>query len=374
MLLIGEKVEEKRKPEKKATIVDIAREAGVSTTTVTRVLDPKQSPGVTPEIREKVLKVIRRRNYQPSVFARKMRAMRSRKRFTLGILTFPSKDLFRSGYHREILNGIHDEGLMASHALKFFILTEEHHDRLEEVLYEQGIDGLLILSWRCHPKVIELVEKAAKGLPLVIFNDYKPGLGVNILYTDVREGMRKAVHYLAGKEKTKIAFFAGPKECVIQNGGIHRISSYDAQEKLQGFLEAMKEKGFSVKEEWIFECPSYHEGESYQGLKPLIKAWNDKKELPEAIICGNDAIALDAWRALKDYDLWPGQKMPLIGFDDIEKGRAVSPSLTTVRQPLYEMGKDAVKILIDRIENPIDPGKELVQKCYVPELILRQSA
>ena len=359
---------------KKVTILDIAREAGVSTATVTRVLDSRRSAGVTPQIREKVLEAIRSRNYRPSVFAKKMRAMRSRKRYTFGILTFPSKDIFRSGYHREILNGIHDEGLRASHELKFFILTEEHHDRLEEVLYEHGIDGLLILSWRCHPRVMELVEKTNEDIPLVIFNDYKPGLGVNILYTDVREGMRKAVHYLAGEGKSKIAFFAGPKECVIQNGGTHRITSLDAEEKLQGFLEAMKEKGFPVREDWILECPSYHEGESYGTLKAVVKVWYDKEEYPEAIISGNDAIALDTWRALKDFKLWPGQKMPLIGFDDIEKGRAVSPSLTTIRQPLYEMGKEAVKILIDRIENPVDPGKELIQKCFSPELILRQSA
>jgi len=353
----------------KPKITDIAREAGVSTTTVTRVIDPRQSAGVRPEVRERVLEVIRRHNYQPNLLARKMRA---RKRYTLGILTFPSKDIFRSGYHREILTGIHDQGLGASHELKFFILTEEHYDRLEEVLYEHGIDGLLILSWRCHPKVMELVEKTKEDLPLVIFNDYKPGLGVNIVYTDVKKGMKKAVQYLAEKGDTKIAMLAGPKESVIKNGGTHRITSFDAEEKLQGFMEAMKERNLPLKEGWIFECPSYHEGESYLA----IKAWLGKIEHqpPEAIVSANDAIALDAWRALKDIKLWFPEKIRLIGFDDIEKGRHVSPSLTTLRQPLYEMGKEAVRILLERIENPVNLRKEPIQKCFTPELILRQSA
>lgn len=354
-------------PEKLPTIKEIAQKCGKSWSSVQRFLDPQKRSELSRETREAIEQAILEYGLRPEVYAKKK--SRARKKLTIGILSFPSKDIFQSGYHQEILSGIHDRGLLASHDLKFFIFKENDYKRIEDILYERGTDGLLVLSWRCHPKVVELVEKAPGDLPLVVFNDYTPDLKVNILHTDVKEGVRQGVFYLEKRDCGKIAFLGGPKESVIKNGSVYRISSFDAQAKLEGFLGAMKEKNLSLREEWVLECPSYHQGDSYQA----IKTWLAKVELPQAIVCANDAIALDTWRVLKEFKLWPGEKMALIGFDDIKEGRVRSPSLTTVRQPLYQMGCDAVEILLEKIQHP-GGKKEPIQTCYAPELIVRQTA
>jgi len=356
---------QKSKAKRQPTIRDVAKAAGVSISSVTRFIDPRKRPELSPETQAKVEKAVLETGYLLNVSARKRRA---KKKVTIGILTFPSSEIFRSRYHTEILTGVHEHAFRSAHELKLFILREHHYDRIEEVLYEHGVDGLMILSWRCHPNVVELVEKSSGALPLVIFNDYKPGLKVNVLYTNVREGMKQAVFYLLRRGFKKIALLAGPRDVLIQSGTkTQKIASFDAREKFEGFLEALKEKGISSRKEWIVECPSYNQGESYQ----VIKEWLGKTDLPEALVAMNDEIALDAWRVLKEFKLWPGEKMALVGFDDIEKGRLVSPSLTTIHQPLPQMGRDAVDILLERVG---DPMMEPVQKCYKTELIVRQTA
>ena len=350
------------------TIIDVARIAKVGTTSVTRFLNPKRRVELSLEIRQRVEKTIKELNYRPSASKRKAR-MTKKVTHTFGILTSLSKDIFHSRYHTEILSGIFDEIARTSHELKFFLLKNRHYERLEEILYDHGLDGLLILTWRIHPNLVKLVEESSGEFPLVIFNDFDPKLRVDIAYTDVAEGMRLAVGHLLEKGYKKIAMLKGPSNILFQDQGkTLKVPSIDALEKARGFINALKERNVPLKNKaFIRECASYLEGDGYQEMKKWLK---EKRNLPEAIVCANDDIAIGALRALKEANLKCPKDIALVGFDDIEKAAIVTPSLTTVKQPLYQMGQDAVSLLIERV---LDPTKVPEPKRYLPELVVRNT-
>ncbi len=351
-------------PKKKSTTADVAREAGVGTTSVTRYFHPRKRLELTPQTRFLIECAVQKLRYSPRPYAREKKVQQ----YTFGLLTSLSKDIFNSRYHTGILSGIFDRIGKTTHELKLILLKNRHYERVEEILYDHGIDGLMILTWRIHPNVVKLVEESTGELPLVIFNDYDPKLRVNILYTDVREGMKKAVFHLFERGHREIGMLSGPTDILFKDGDkMLQVPSIDVREKRQGYIDAFEERGIKVLPDWIHECHSYTSGDGYAIMREWIKNGN----LPQAVVCANDEIALGALTALKEAKIACPEGLALIGFDDIEKAGLVSPSLTTVRQPLYQMGVDAVEVLIDRVKFPT---KDAVQKSYLPELIPRQTA
>ena len=353
---------------KRVSIVEVAKRAGVGTTSITRFFDPRKRLELSKETCLKIEKVVKELNYFPRASARRGRAGKTT--YTLGALTSLSKDIFHSRYHTEILSGIFDRIAETSHELKFFLLKDRHYQRIEEVLFEHGLDGLLILTWRIHPNVVRLVEQSKGDLPLVIFNDYDSKLKVNILYTDVREGMRQAVIHLLERGYKNIAMLKGPSHILFrENEKVLRVPSIDARQKAQGFMDGLRERGIQIqKTKMIRECPSYLEGDGYHEIRNWIR--RNRKALPEAFVCANDDIAIGALRAIKEAGLSCPKDIALVGFDDIEKARLVTPALTTVKQPLYQMGKDAVNLLIKSLSSP---DKSWEHKSYVPELMVRST-
>jgi len=348
------------------SIQDVAREAGTSAPSITRYLSPRTRHKVSPELRARIETAIQKLGWKPMAFARLRRAVRQ---YNIGVLTSLSKDIIHSGYHMGIMAGVLDQIFRTGHELKLFRLKEKKKfHKAEELFGEYGVDGLIIITWRFNSNLIRIIEECPGDLPLVVMNDYDPKLKINILHTDVREGTKMAVSYLAGRGYKRIGYLARPKIAIIKTDGkeVH-YNSVDAEEKMKGFLDGMKENKLALKKNWIKECETYKESDGYARMKEWIKRGN----LPRAICCGNDDIAIGALKALKEAKKWSPEHMALVGFDDIEKGRVISPSLTTVKQPLYQMGQEAVDIVIDKIEFG---DEEPVQKRYVPEIVARQTA
>lgn len=352
---------------KSPTLKDIAKEAGVSNMTVHRYLNPRTRAQVASVKRARIEMALQKLG-MPNPFAKKRRAF---EKYRIGILTSLSKHVMQSGYHMGLLSGTLDRVFRTGHELEFFQLKENKtYDSIEEILAEYGVDGVLIITWRMDLEIIRLIEKAPASLPLIVFNDYYEKFPGNILYVDPKEGMNLAVSYLMEKKYKKIGLLARPTEITFEVGERKvRLPSIDGKDKRQGFIDAIKEKKLQFREDWIHECDSYKDTDGYNEMKAWIK--EGKPKLPRAIICANDELALGAMKALKEVKLWCPEKMALVGYDDIERGRMVSPSLTTIRQPLYQMGQEAVDILIEKIEFQ---SKEPVQKQYAPELIVRQTA
>jgi DNA-binding LacI/PurR family transcriptional regulator len=284
--------------------------------------------------------------------------------YTFGILTTPAKDIFHSRYHLGLLSGIVSRIKAVKGRLKIIMMPSRSCRSLDEILEEHGLDGLFILTWRwIHPSIARLVEKTRHPRVLVV-NDPVPGLRVNIVYTDTDAGMAQAVTHFVKNGNRKIGMLHGPMSIPFVVSKRRALVPFiDTRLKEKGFLKALKAKRVPVNKKWIRSGDANTEREGYR----VMKKWLREKNLPGAIVCGNDDLAFGALRALKKS----GKRMAVIGFDDNERAKDFSPPLTTVRQPLVQMGKEAVDILVRKIECP---DSRPVPKRYLPKLIVRKTS
>jgi DNA-binding LacI/PurR family transcriptional regulator len=285
-----------------------------------------------------------------------------------GILTTPAKDIFHSNYHLALLAGIRPRIKALKGRLKIIMMPAKPYKTLQEILEQNRIDGLLILTWRwIHPSLAKLIETTRHPRVLVV-NDPVPGLGVNSVYTDTDAGMAQAVAHLARQGRRKIGMLHGPWEVPFKVGQKKvKVPFIDTRLKVRGFLRALKAKRLPCRESWLRSGAANSEAEGYR----VMKDWLLEKDLPEAIVCGNDDLAFGAVKALKKAGKRVPQDIAVIGFDDNDRAKSFSPPLTTVRQPLVRMGKDAVDILTRQIERPLTRP---ISKKYLPKLIVRKTA
>ncbi len=288
--------------------------------------------------------------------------------YTFGILTTPAKDIFHSNYHFGLLSGIRPRIKAAGGRLKIIMMPSKPYASLDEILIKNGLDGLLILTWRwIHPEIAWLIETSRNARVLVV-NDPVPGLRVNCLYTDTDAGMAQVAAHLFKKRHRKIGMLHGPWEVPFKVGRKKvAVPFIDTQLKVEGFLRALKTRHIPCREAWLRSGAANSEAEGYR----VMKDWLGEEDLPEAIVCGNDDLAFGALKALKESGRRVPQDVAVIGFDDNERAKSFSPSLTTIRQPLVQMGKDAVESLIRQIERP---ALRPISKRYLPRLIVRKTA
>jgi LacI family repressor for deo operon, udp, cdd, tsx, nupC, and nupG len=305
----------------------------------------------------------------PGSRARRIKGFSSKKhRKTFGILTTPAKDIFHSNYHLGLLSGILPRVKAVKGRFKIVMMPARPYGSLDQILKEHGLDGLMILTWRwIHPKIAHLIETSRHTRVLVV-NDPVPGLRVNSLSTDTEAGMAQAVTRLVKNGRQKIGILHGPWEVPfkVERRKV-KVPFIDTQLKVRGFIRALKAQRIPCNPAWLRSGAANSEAEGYR----VMKKWLREKDLPEAIVCGNDDLAFGALKALQKAGKRAPRDMAVIGFDDNERAKSFSPPLTTVRQPLGQMGKDAVNILIRQIECP---SSGPVSKRYFPKLIVRKTA
>ncbi|MGI6241260.1 MAG: HTH-type transcriptional repressor PurR [Candidatus Omnitrophica bacterium ADurb.Bin292] len=290
------------------------------------------------------------------------------RRYTFGILTTVAKDIFRSSYHAELLSGVFKRAFEKYCDLKIIPYRALLHTGISNILHRHSLDGLMIMTWRwIHPRFCQLIENTRDTRVLVV-NDPLPGLGVNIVQTDVAAGMRLAVNFLFQKNMRRIGMLHGPRHVTFR---VRRkkvqIPFIDTQLKLNGFTKASGKRGIKVRKEWIRMTRANSESEGYR----VMKKWLCDKDLPRAILCGNDDLAFGAIKAVRERGFHCPGDMAVIGFDDNNRAGTHVPPLTTIRQPLMKMGEDAVNILLGKIGRP---GSAAISKKYLPQLIIRKSA
>ncbi len=285
---------------------------------------------------------------------------------TFGILTTPAKDIFHSNYHRGLLSGILPRVKALGGQVKILMMPSRPYASLDQILQENSLDGLLILTWRwIHPSIACLIEKTRNARVLVV-NDPLPGLRVNLVYTDTDAGMRQAVAHLVKKGRSRIGMIHGPISVTFKSGKKKtRVPFIDTRLKRSGFLKALRAERVPTHSKWIRAGDANTEAEGFR----VMKAWLLEKTLPAAIVCGNDDLSFGALKALREAGRRVPHDIAVVGFDDNERARSAKPPLTTVRQPLASMGKDAVDILVRQIKRP---GAALHKK-YRPQLIVRKT-
>lgn len=330
------------------TIKDIARLAGVSKSTVSRVISGKGY--ASKEAREKVLNAMKELQYKPNGVAR---AMVSQRTNNIGVIIYRQHHPIASHpFYGKILDAI----LMKSESFNYsvFVTTDqEMSTRSADFLLEKRVDGLILIS-RLSQEVISYIDHF--NIPYLIINGTTEKDDVIQIVNHDRNGGRIAADHLYQLGHRRIFVIAGPQD--------HR-SHYL---RLQSFCERINELGGEVSEKDILYSPTSTFDDGYKGLSAIWDRFTSRK--PTAIFATNDMLALGSMRVL----LQKGWKVPddiaVMGFDNIDQSKMSYPPLTTVHVEKMRMGEDAV-VLLDRLikKEHLDP----LRIEYEPKLIIRES-
>jgi LacI family transcriptional regulator len=325
------------------TIKDVAREAGVSVATVSRVMNGHAA--VTPETRERIQRVATELRFMPSSAAR---SLITRRTHTVGALL---PDL-HGEFFSELIRGID----LAARSRGLHLLVSSSHDNAAEAAaalraMHGRVDGLLVMS--PHVDANFLGGNLPPGLPAVLMNTGVDDAEHTTLRVDNFGGAQAMVRHLVAVGHRRIAFIAGPAH------------NHDAQERLRGYRAALAES-LPGTPELVFQG-DFTDASGERACRELLAL----AERPSAVFAGNDMMALGCLAALDSAGLEVPRDIALAGFDDIPICRYLRPALTTVRVPIVEMGALALAELASAIEAPLRPpaGAQTLRT----ELVVRQS-
>jgi LacI family transcriptional regulator len=313
------------------TLADIARIAGVSTMTASRVIADK--PGVTARTREQVLSAAQQLGYVPNRAARQLARGQTN---VIGLVT----SYIGSPYIAEILAGIESALRHTDNDLVIYNVRQVSAERRALALFGQGmVDGLLIASQITPEAEALLTVLQHKRVPFVLIDQSSTLSSIGQVIGDNRKGMSDATRYLLQIGHRRIAFFAGPLDLHV------------ARERLAGFRAAMAAAGAVVDESLIREA-GFSDYEAARHAHELL-ALPDR---PTAILASNDDMALAVMTTALRLGLRVPQDLSVIGFDDIPPAAHSQPALTTVSQQLRLMGQTAAELLLDGVKSlPMRP-------------------
>lgn len=325
---------------------DVARVAGVSTSTVSHVINKDRF--VSEAITEKVDAAIKSLNYAPSALARSLKLNQTR---TIGMLITASTNPFYS----ELVRGVERSCFERGYSL-VLCNTEGDEQRMNrnlETLMQKRVDGLLLLCTETHQPSPEIVQRYP-SIPTVMM-DWAPFDGDSDLIQDNSLlGGDMATQYLIDKGYQRIACIAGP------------LDKTPSRLRLEGYQRAMARAGMAVDDGYIITS-DFEFGGGLTAMRALLAL----PQPPRAVFVGNDAMAVGAYQALYQAGLRIPQDVAVVGYDDIELARYMTPPLTTVHQPKDELGELAIDVLIHRMAQP---GQAQQRVQLTPELVVRGSA
>src|SRR5512138_293273 len=332
----------------RVTMSDVARKAGVSLMTVSRVINNKGD--VSSETRQRVLEVISNLGYRPSAIAR---SLATRETATIGLVVPDVSNAFFA----EITQGV--ERLAYSKGYHVFLCNTEEDPQRElaviQSLEEKRVDGLILCSSRLEEeKLIDILA----SLPAVVLINRRLHQTVedtfdSVSLDDERGGWLAARHFIENGHK-QIGFLAGPP------------ASYSGAGRRKGFLAALQANGIDLVDGWLRHCQPSVEG-GYEATRYLLGTWPELT----ALFCFNDLVAVGALQACDELGRRIPEDLAIVGHDDIPVAALVSPTLTTCRVPRYELGARAVNALLERLRDCPGNCSQIVLQ---PELVIRESA
>lgn len=328
-----------------ATIYKVAEYAGVSLSTVSRVLNGRKT--VNPELREKVEKAVKDLNYRPSSVARSLATNRTD---SIGVLVSE----LDTPFFGEMMQAIEATLRKAS---KHVIITVGHNDQEQETdaiefLISRNCDALIMHSEGMTDA--QIVDIGRDRLPISVINRFVEGIDENCCFgLDNKLGGMMATQHLIEKGHQSIAYISGPARKV------------DAMERLAGHKNALQNANLDIVPDLIYEG-NYKEQNGIDGLQQLLSTGKSFTGL----VCANDWMASGAMTCARDMGIRLPEDLSIVGFDDIVFAHHVYPKLTTISNPVYKMGEMAAKSILNRLYGEKNELKTL----YSPVLIERDSA
>ncbi|ELH0898682.1 substrate-binding domain-containing protein [Vibrio cholerae] len=328
-----------------ATMKDIARLAGVSTSTVSHVIN--KSRFVSDEIAERVNNAAQQLNYAPSALARSLKMNRTK---TIGMLVTTSTNPFFG----EVVKGVERSCYHQGYNL-ILCNTEGDNQRMKasiNTLLQKRVDGLLLMCSTLEGERLDVFDRYP-DIPVVVM-DWGPILFASDKIQDnsLQGGYMAAKHLIECGHK-EIGCITGP------------LIHHQAQMRYEGYKRALAEAGIAMNPDWIVESDFECEG-GYQAFEKLYQ----RGKLPSALFVSNDMMAMGVIQAASQRGLRIPDDLSLIGYDDVHIAKFMTPALTTIHQPKYRLGKAAVDTLLYRLENP-DTTAQVVQ--LEPTLVVRNS-
>lgn len=329
-----------------ATIKDVARLAGVSTTTVSHVINKTRF--VAEETAKSVWSAVNELNYSPSAVARSLKVNTTK---SIGMIITTSE----APYFAEIVQAVEEDCYQQGYSL-FLCNTQNDPEKIQnhfDMMLKKRVDGILVMCSEYHEKSFSLFKST--NVPMVIM-DWGPNEDKSDRIID---------HCLdGGYLATKHLIENGHKEIGIISGYLYKTT---AKARYDGFVKAMEEAGLPLRPEWFYESDFQPEG-GYECMNYILK----QTERPTAVFCGCDMMALGAISAITEQGLHVPQDISVIGYDNIHSSRFFAPPLTTINQSKIRLGKMALELLFERIQNSEQAHQPKVLEFY-PELVVRKS-
>jgi LacI family transcriptional regulator len=329
--------------EKMANINDVAREARVSITTVSRVLN--NSYPVNEKTRKKVKDAIEKLNYKPNAIAR---GLVNKKTNTIGIIV----PTITNAFFPEVVKGIADQCKEKGYNI---ILSNSESNKIEEKkaienFLERQVDGIIIIDPSIETIPAEFYSEINEKVPIVIVNKYFENDEIAFVFNNERDGAYEAARYLIDMGHRDILFVTGS-------------TGYASRVKTEGFVQALKDSNIIVKKENILQSDFTSE-RTYKLFKDNI-AYIRKYT---AVFCANDLMAIGAIKALKSEGYKVPEDFSVIGFDDISICSMFEPEITTVSQNIYTLGEVSGKTILDLLEHKkVNTKQKLSTKLIIRE-------
>lgn len=325
-----------------ATIYDIAKKAGVSIATVSRVFN--NSANVSDKAKKKVLAVADEIGYHPQAYAQ---GLASRKNNTVMVVV----PVISNYFFMEVLGGIQDKLSEQNYELSIFNISsnKDVQEQVEHVLKRRWADGYLFISIHMDEDKWENLEKY--NVPITLIDEHFQGF--DSVSVDNAQGAYRATKHFLEQGYERVAMLSALE------------SSKPIKDRLNGYKKALNEFGLSFDNTLVVKGDSmnrdgFTERAGYEAMTKML----EMNPMPEACLCASDIQAVGALKAMQDT----GKKLPIIGYDDIELAEYMG--LSTIRQPMRDMGFFATQNLIDRMNNS---DKPISQTIYSPELTIRSS-
>ncbi|WP_287044947.1 LacI family DNA-binding transcriptional regulator [Herpetosiphon sp.] len=330
------------------TIRQIAQLANVSRSTVSRVIN--NHPSVRPEVRQRVLEVIREQDYVPQAAARSLASRRT----NVVTLLIPrsSAIIFTDPFFPLIIQGITETCSERDYSVMLSMVTgTQERDFYQRVLRSRMTDGLLMLSSDIDDPVLPLLIN--DQMPLVLIGEHPYMQPMYTVDVANRAGAVLAVSHLLQLGHRRIGAITG------------LLQMKTAIDRRDGYKQALLQAGVAIEHSLMIEGEFTQEG-GYAAMRQLLSL----EQRPSAVFVASDTMALGALRAIYEAGLHAPHDISLIGFDDVPGAAYTTPALTTIHQPIQKLGSTAATMLLDHLE-----GRPPLQQHFrlSPSLVLRQS-
>lgn len=329
------------------TIKDIARELGVSVSTVSRAL--KDHPDISPQTKQLVREMVEKMKYKPNAIAL---SLRNRRTNIIGVIVPEIVHHFFSS----VISGIDEAAVAAGYNVMFFQSNESYEREIMNIqsIINSQADGVLISLAKGTKKFGHIRQLIDNNVPLVFFDRACDEIETDKVIVDDYEGAFNAVDYLIKTGCRRIAHFAGPQHLQI---------SYLRK---RGYISALEKNGMKVEDDLIVNC------DTFEDAMEITRLMMSRTRPPDAIFTVNDMTAVGTLNTVKAMGFKVPKDVSIVGFTDGLVSTITDPLLTTVSQHGFEIGKKATEILIKRINDECESSSPITEVVKT-DLVVRDS-